>query len=50
MKKSFSIHDLTKEERLHKKLIKFKEQALSAQKLLQLILEGGIKESIAITA
>jgi len=50
-KKSFTIHDLPKEERPRERLIKFGEQALSAQELLQLILGRGIKgESVAITA
>ena len=51
MKKSFTIHDLPKEERPRERLVKFGEQALSAQELLQLILGRGIKgESVAITA
>jgi len=50
-KKTFTIHDLPKEERPRERLLKFGEQALSAQELLQLILGRGIKgESIAITA
>ena len=51
MCKSFTIHDLPKEERPRERLVKFGEQALSAQELLQLILGRGIAgESIAVTA
>lgn len=51
MSKSFTIHDLPKDERPRERLVKFGEQALSAQELLQLILGRGIAgESVAITA
>lgn len=51
MSKSFTIHDLPKEERPRERLVKFGEQALSAQELLQLILGRGIAgESVAIMA
>jgi len=51
MNKSFTIHDLPKEERPRERLIKFGEQALSAQELLQIILGRGIAgESVVITA
>ncbi|TSC79120.1 MAG: hypothetical protein G01um101433_17 [Parcubacteria group bacterium Gr01-1014_33] len=51
MIKSFTIHDLPKEERPRERLVKFGEQALSAQELLQLILGRGIAgESVAVTA
>ncbi len=51
MNKSFTIHDLPKEERPRERLVKFGEQALSAQELLQLILGRGVAgESVAITA
>jgi len=51
MQKSFTIHDLPKEERPRERLVKFGEQALSAQELLQLILGRGIAgESVAVTA
>ena len=51
MTKSFTIHDLPAEERPRERLVKFGEQALSAQELLQLILGRGIAgESVAITA
>src|SRR3989344_5814600 len=51
MTKSFTLHDLPKEERPRERLVKFGEQALSAQELLQLILGRGIAgESVAITA
>lgn len=51
MTKSFTIHDLPKEERPRERLLKFGEQALSAQELLQLILGRGIAgESVAVTA
>lgn len=50
MPKSFTIHDLPKEERPRERLIKLGEQALSAQELLQLILGRGIAgESVAVT-
>lgn len=42
MPKSFTIHDLPKEERPRERLVEFGEQALSAQELLQLILGRGI--------
>ena len=48
---SFTIHDLPKEERPRERLVKFGEQALSAQELLQLILGRGVAgESVAVTA
>ena len=51
MSKSFTIHDLPKEERPRERLVKFGEQALSIQELLQLILGRGIAgESVAVTA
>ena len=51
MTKSFTIHDLPKEERPRERLVKFGEQALSTQELLQLILGRGIAgESVAVTA
>jgi len=51
MNKSFTIHDLPKEERPRERLVKFGEQALSAQELLQVILGRGIAgESVAVTA
>ena len=51
MGKSFTIHDLPKEERPRERLVKFGEQALSVQELLQLILGRGIAgESVAVTA
>ena len=51
MVKSFTLHDLPKEERPRERLAKFGEQALSAQELLQLILGRGIAgESVAVTA
>ena len=51
MNKSFTIHDLPKDERPRERLVKFGEQALSAQELLQLILGRGVAgESVAITA
>jgi DNA repair protein RadC len=51
MSKSFTIHDLPVEERPRERLVKFGEQALSAQELLQLILGRGIAgESVAVTA
>jgi len=49
MSKSFTIHDLPKDERPRERLVKFGEQALSAQELLQLILGRGIAgESVAV--
>jgi len=51
MNKSFTIHDLPKEERPRERLIRFGEQALSAQELLQLIIgRGVVGESVAVTA
>ncbi|MBU3964768.1 DNA repair protein RadC [Patescibacteria group bacterium] len=51
MSKSFTIHDLPKEERPRERLAKFGEQALSAQELLQVILGRGVAgESVAVTA
>jgi len=51
MSKSFTIHDLPEDERPRERLVKFGEQALSAQELLQLILGRGIAgESVAVTA
>jgi len=51
MSKTFTIHDLPKDERPRERLVKFGEQALSAQELLQLILGRGIAgESVAVTA
>jgi len=51
MPKSFTLHDLPPEERPRERLVRFGEQALSAQELLQLILGRGIAgESVAITA
>lgn len=51
MNKSFTIHDLPKEERPRERLVKFGEQALSAQELLQLILARGVAgESVAVVA
>jgi len=51
MTKSFTLHDLPKEERPRERLVKFGEQALSAQELLQVILGRGIAgESVAVTA
>ena len=51
MTKSFTIHDLPVEERPRERLVKFGEQALSAQELLQLILGRGIAgESVVVTA
>ncbi len=38
MRKSFTIYDLPREEQPRERLVKFGEQALSAQELLQLIL------------
>ncbi len=51
MSKSFTIHDLPTEERPRERLVKFGEQALSVQELLQIILGRGIAgESVAVTA
>ena len=51
MSKSFTIHDLPKEERPRERLAKFGESALSAQELLQLILGRGVAgESVAVMA
>ncbi len=51
MSKSFTIRDLPKEERPRERLIKFGEESLSVQELLQVILGRGIAgESVAITA
>jgi len=51
MPKSFTIHDLPKEERPRERLVKLGEQALSVPELLQLILGRGIAgESVAVTA
>ena len=51
MTKSFTIHDLPKDERPRERLVQFGEQALSAQELLQLILGRGVAgESVAVTA
>lgn len=51
MAKSFTIHDLPKEERPRERLVKFGEQNLSAQELLQIILGRGVAgESVAVTA
>jgi len=51
MSKSFTIHDLPADERPRERLVKFGEQALSVQELLQLILGRGIAgESVVVTA
>ena len=51
MSKSFTIHDLPKEERPRERLVEFGEQALSSQELLQVIIGRGIAgESVAVTA
>ena len=51
MSKSFTIYDLPEEERPRERLVKFGEQVLSAQELLQIILGRGIAgESVVITA
>ena len=51
MSQSFTIYDLPKEERPRERLVKFGEQALSAQELLQVILGRGIAgESVVVTA
>lgn len=51
MSRSFTIHDLPREERPRERLVKLGEQALSAQELLQLILGRGVSgESVVVTA
>ncbi|MCM8792771.1 MAG: helix-hairpin-helix domain-containing protein, partial [Candidatus Omnitrophica bacterium] len=51
MKRSFTLHDLPKDERPRERLVKFGEEALSAQELLELILGRGVcGESVAVTA
>ncbi len=51
MPKSFTIHDLPKEERPRERLAKFGEQALSLQELLQIILGRGVAgESVSVIA
>ncbi|MBP8591165.1 DNA repair protein RadC [Candidatus Shapirobacteria bacterium] len=51
MNKSFTINDLPKDERPRERLVKFGEEALSAQELLQLILGRVVAgESVAVTA
>ncbi len=51
MNKSFTINDLPADERPRERLVKFGEQALSVQELLQLILGRGIAgESVAVIA
>ena len=51
MSQSFTIHDLPIEERPRERLVKFGEQALSVQELLQVILGRGIAgESVVATA
>jgi len=51
MSKSFTVHDLPVDERPRERMVKFGEQALSAQELLQVILGRGIAgESVVITA
>lgn len=51
MTKSFTIHDLPVEERPRERLVKFGEQSLSAQELLQILLGRGVAgESVVITA
>jgi DNA repair protein RadC len=51
MNKSFTINDLPIEERPRERLVKFGEQALSVQELLQIILGRGITgESVTVTA
>jgi len=51
MTTSFTLHDLPKEERPRERLVKFGEDALSVQELLQLILGRGIAgESVTVTA
>jgi len=51
MSKSFTIHDLPKEERPRERLVELGEQALSVQELLQIILGRGVAgESVSVTA
>ena len=51
MSKSFTIHDLPKEERPRERLVELGEQALSIQELLQIILgRGSAGESVSVTA
>jgi len=51
MSQSFTIHDLPKEERPRERLVKFGEEVLSTQELLQVILGRGIAgESVVVTA
>ena len=51
MNKSFTIHDLPKEERPRERLVELGEQALSIQELLQIILgRGSAGESVSVTA
>lgn len=51
MEKSFTLHDLPKEERPRERLIRLGEQALSGPELLQLILGRGVAgESVAVTS
>ncbi len=51
MNKSFTIHDLPKEERPRERMVSFGEQALSTQELLQVILGRGVAgESVSVTA
>jgi len=51
IKKSFTIRDLPAEERPRERLIKFSEQVLSVQELLELILGRGVAgESVAVIA
>ena len=51
MSQSFTIHDLSKEERPRERLVKFGEEVLSTQELLQVILGRGIAgESVVVTA
>jgi len=51
MSKSFTIHDLPKEERPRERLVRFGEEVLSAQELLQLILGRGVAgQSVVVTA
>lgn len=51
MTRSFTLHDLPREERPRERLIQFGEKALSTQELLQLVLGRGVAgESVAVTA
>ena len=51
MSKSFTIHDLPKEERPRERLLNLGEEALSSQELLQVILGRGVAgESVALVA